>query len=321
MDAIDLQMHLRECSGVSIFTHIRPDGDAVGSTLAWKRIIETNTELPVQIYCPDTIPPKYSFLPGVDDFRQVLESSLHKDLVFVLDCSDLGRLDYLKENLQQHDLIINIDHHITNDRFGRYNLVDPAAAATAEILYLFSLENGLQIDQEAGLALYAALVSDTGFFKYDNTTPETMRISADLLAKGIVPSLVSLKLFDERPYTTLLLLAETLQSLTLDQDKKIAWMSIDDEKIAACGANPAELDGFVNYLRDLEGVEVGILFYHANQGNTKVGLRSKSLDVARVASTFGGGGHPRAAGCTLQGAPAETTRRVLQAVSSSLQEK
>ncbi len=321
METIDLKAILKTVKRISIFSHVRPDGDAIGSSLGLQRILHTNTGLPVYLYCPDVIPAKYDFLPGVEQFLRELEGSVEQDLVFVLDCSDLDRLDYLKEKIQQHPRLINIDHHVTNDFFGKYNLVDTRAAATGEMLYQLSRAWGFHVDFEAALCLYSAIVSDTGSFKYDNTTPETLRITAELLQKGVQPSLVSQRLFDERPYTTLALLGEALKSLTLDQDDKIAWMSIDDDGIEKCGAKPEELDGFVNYLRDIENVEVGIFFYHARVGNTKVGFRSKSMDVARIASAFGGGGHPRAAGCTVEDEPSMVIKRVLNAVHAFVDEQ
>ena len=321
METIDLKAILKTVKRISIFSHVRPDGDAIGSSLGLQRILHTNTGLPVYLYCPDVSPAKYDFLPGVEQFLRELEGSVEQDLVFVLDCSDLDRLDYLKEKIQQHPRLINIDHHVTNDFFGKYNLVDTRAAATGEMLYQLSRAWGFHVDFEAALCLYSAIVSDTGSFKYDNTTPETLRITAELLQKGVQPSLVSQRLFDERPYTTLALLGEALKSLTLDQDDKIAWMSIDDDGIEKCGAKPEELDGFVNYLRDIENVEVGIFFYHARVGNTKVGFRSKSMDVARIASAFGGGGHPRAAGCTVEDEPSMVIKRVLNAVHAFVDEQ
>ncbi len=321
MEAIDLKTILQTVHRVSIFTHVRPDGDAIGSSLGLQRILRTNTGLPVYLYCPDVIPAKYGYLPGVEHFRRDLEGSVKQDLVFVLDCSDLERLEYLKEKLQQHPRLVNIDHHVTNDFFGKYNLVDTRAAATGEMLYQLSRVWGFHVDFEASLCLYSAIASDTGSFKYDNTTPETLRITAELLQKGIQPSLVSQKLFDERPYTTLALLGEALKSLTLEQGGKIAWMRIDDNGIEKCGAKPEELDGFVNYLRDIENAEVGIFFYHARAGNTKVGFRSKSVDVARIASAFGGGGHPRAAGCTVEDAPSTVIKMVLNVVHAAVDEQ
>ncbi len=304
---------LDKCEGVSIFCHIRPDGDAIGSSLGWMQVLSQHTDKPVQVYCPDVIPAKYTFLPGVERFKQVLEGTINNHLVFVLDCSDLDRLDYLKKSVWQAEEIVNIDHHTTNTNFGRYNLVDTSAAATAEIIFQLSRQYSLNIDQDASICLYAAISSDTGSFKYDNTTSTTMRIAGDLLEKDVKPSLVSQKLFDERPYTTMILLAEALKTLSFDRDNRVAWMSMDDERLNKCGSKPEELDGFVNYLRDIQEVEVGIFFYHTSEEKTKIGFRSKSVDVARIAYSFGGGGHPRAAGCTVEGHPSRVTSDVLQA--------
>lgn len=298
---------------IYIFTHVRPDGDAIGSSLALANALKTGHKT-VEVFCPDVIPPRYSFLPGVNIFQDSFAPKGGKDLTFILDCSDLRRLDYMREKVQQLDRIVNIDHHVTNEKFGDLNLIDASAASTGEIIYRI-LQNNYELNYEISLCLYVAVSSDTGSFKYENTTPQTMEIAARLLEKGINPFYVSQKIFDEYPVSTILLLRDALETLQFDETGKIAWMAVDDELLRKHQARSAELDGFVNYVKNIESVEVGIFFHHTDYGETKVGFRSKTVDIASVAHALGGGGHPRAAGCTVKGRPEEVIKKVLQSVS------
>lgn len=313
----ELNYLLRKNDKIAIYTHIRPDGDALGSALAWGRALKKRGK-EIKLFCPDVIPAKYSFLPDVQSFQKELDEAKAGELSFILDCSDLDRLDYFKEKALQSRIIVNIDHHRTNNGFGKINIIDTSAAATAEIIYRLISENGWQLDREISLSLYVAIVSDTGSFKFDNTTPQTLSIASKLLSYGINPSMVSQKIFDERPLSSILLLRDTLNTLKLDNSKKIAWVTVTEEMLEKNGAKPEELDGFVNYVRDIEGVEVGVIFYHTRKGETKVGFRSKGVDVSSIAFSLGGGGHPRAAGCTITGPPEQVVNKVLATVKESI---
>ena len=298
---------------IYIFTHVRPDGDAIGSSLALANALKTEHKN-VEVFCPDVIPSRYSFLPGVETFQDSFIPKEGKGMAFILDCSDLRRLEYMGRKLLRLDRIVNIDHHVTNEKFGDLNLIDSSAASTGEIIYRI-LQNDYELNYEISLCLYVAISSDTGSFKYENTTPQTMEIAARLLEKGVNPFYVSQKIFDEYPVSTIFLLRDALGTLQFDETGKIAWMAVDDALLRKRQANSAELDGFVNYVKNIESVEVGIFFHHTDFEETKVGFRSKTVDIASVAHALGGGGHPRAAGCTIKGRPEEVVKIVLQSVS------
>ncbi|HAP32462.1 MAG TPA: bifunctional oligoribonuclease/PAP phosphatase NrnA [Firmicutes bacterium] len=312
-------LHAHE--NVYILTHILPDGDAIGSALAWGTALRHHGKK-VRIFCPGVVPRKYAFLPGVVAIENQFPANLPLGLVFVLDCGDLERLDYMKERVQSGLTIVNIDHHATNNYFGDYNIVDKSAAATGEMIYQLIQENNLLLSKEISLCLYVAIASDTGSFKYANTTPRVLKIASLLLENGVDPSLVSQKIFDEYPLSTVFLLRDTLNTLQLDQSLRIAWMSLHEDLLESYGAKEEELEGFVNYGKNINGVEVGIFFYHTRNGETKVGFRSKAVvDVGAVAASFGGGGHPRAAGCTIGGWENNVAMdKVIQAVREALLE-
>ena len=305
-----------------ILIHIRPDGDAIGSALALKKALKQRGK-DVQLLCADVIPSKYSFLPGIENFKDHINPNNAETLVFILDCSDLDRLGYMKETvLNLSGVIVNIDHHITNDLFGDFNIVDVNASATAEIIYRLLRENKINIDPEISLCLYVGISSDTGFFKYENTSPRAMCIAAGLLRQGINPSLVSQKIFDELSVPAIKLLSDALATLEFEDEGRIAWMKVRDDMLQKHRAKPEELDGFVNYTKNIEGVEAGIFFYHTDKNlETKIAFRSKTIDVSRIAKKFGGGGHPLAAGCTIKGKQNEVEALVLNAVKKAIKEQ
>ncbi|NLC12055.1 MAG: bifunctional oligoribonuclease/PAP phosphatase NrnA [Firmicutes bacterium] len=292
-----------------IASHVLPDGDSLGSTLSLGLALKKLGKK-VEMLCPDAVPLKYRFLPGSEYLKREIPSSIHEDtIVFILDCSDEERLGDLFTNLSSLP-IINIDHHSSNTYFGQVNIVKEDAAATGQIIF-YLLEQLDLLDPEIALNLYVAIVTDTGSFKFANTTAEAHFICAKLLSFNLEPDVVSQKVFDEKPISTMLLLKEALGSLCLEKHGvKIAWMKVDDQILAKCGASREELDGIVNYARNITGVEVGMLFYLKNEGEIKVALRSKSkINVAKIAEKFGGGGHRQAAGCRFNNLDFETAKR------------
>ncbi|NMB35187.1 MAG: bifunctional oligoribonuclease/PAP phosphatase NrnA [Firmicutes bacterium] len=318
MSKFKLPFELDQYQNIYVFTHIRPDGDALGSTLALRGALKL-LDKSVEIFCADEIPARYSFLPGIEHFRDSVSTAEKRGLAFVLDCNDLYRLGSLKEVASKFDKIVNIDHHVTNNFFGDLNFVDTAASSTGEIIFQFIQDNNLELNKEISLNLYVAIVSDTGSFKFGNTTPLTMYVAGELLKKGVNPSLVGRKLFDEYPLSTLLLLRDCLSEVQFDSTKKIIWTNVYEETLAKNKAKQAELDGFINYLINVQEAKVGVLFFHTGQDKTKIGFRSKSIDVASLAQSLGGGGHPRAAGVTIPGKPEVVVRDVLQIIGERLE--
>jgi len=283
-----------------LISHMLPDGDSIGSLLAMgEGLLSLGKQ--VRLFTPGQIPKKYAFLKG----SELVSSEVLMDdpdvTIIVLDSSDLDRLDLFKEAVSKSRQIINIDHHITNQHFGTLNLVDPSAAATGEIVY--HLLEDLQVKLTGSIAesLYVAIATDTGSFKYDNTTSNTHRVVADLLEFGLSPGTLSQIMFDERPLSFYILLKDALSSLEMYAGRRIAVMSLSKDIRERSGATTDDLDGIVNYTRNIEGIELGILFYVDSNSEVKVGFRSKSLDVSILAGKFNGGGHAKAAGCRLHG--------------------
>lgn len=302
-----------------MISHMLPDGDSIGSLLGMGLGLLSAGKI-ISMFTPGHIPRKYSFLGGAD---HVVHEDYNADpavTVIVLDSSDPDRLGVFKDSVLKSRKIINIDHHVTNQRFGHLNYVDANASATGEIVYGILKDLGISITQDIAEALYVAISADTGSFKYDNTKPYTHRVIADLLEFGLSPGNISQRIFDEHPLPFYILLKEALSSLEMYENRSLALMTISKDIRERIGAATDDLEGIVNYSRNIEGVELGILFYVENESEVKVGFRSRQLDVAVLAGKFNGGGHPRAAGCRMQGSFETVKAKVLKESFDMLRE-
>lgn len=300
---------ITEEKDLALVSHIQPDGDAIGSILALGLALIKNGHS-VQILNPDGVPQIYTFLPGCDLVRSCF---LHvPDTVILLDCSDVDRIGSMKCSISKAKTVINIDHHISNSFFGKINLVDTNASATGEIAYKLIKTLGIEIDSEIASSLYTAIVTDTGSFQFQNTTSETHMIAADLLAYGTDLGVIRNNLWESTPLDSIRLATEILKTLELDESNRIAWVSVPYSIFQSFGATTEHVEGIVNYPKSIRGVEIGIIFKEIEPNIVKVGLRSKSIvDVNKVAQVFGGGGHKRAAGCTIEGTLEDAKRRVI----------
>lgn len=293
-----------------LISHMQPDGDSIGSLLAMGEGLKSIGK-EVRMFTPGFIPRKYSFLNGADQVENDIADCDPEVTAVILDSSDAERMGILKESFMECRTIVNIDHHVTNQGYGTLNLIDPDASAAGEIIYHLLNEIGVQLDYSIAESLYVAISTDTGSFKYDNTTPATHRVTAELLKQGLSPGTLSQRVFDERPMSFYMLLKEAISSLEIYENRKIAVMTLSRDIRQRSGASSDELEGIVNYTRNIEGVELGILFYVENGSEVKVGFRSKTVDVSALAGRLNGGGHARAAGCRLYEDYQTVKRKVL----------
>ncbi|HHX87934.1 MAG TPA: bifunctional oligoribonuclease/PAP phosphatase NrnA [Firmicutes bacterium] len=300
-----------------LVSHVLPDGDSVGSLLALGEALQQLGKQ-VGMFIPGVVPHKYRFLKGS---RQIADDLVYdgRSTIIALDCSDLDRVGEFKAQIERAPKLVNIDHHISNQYFGTINLVNTLASATGEIVFSLLSEMGVNFTPSMATALYVALATDTGSFKFENTTPDTHRIAAALIERGSNPGTISQRVFDQRPLHYFLLLKEALSTLELYCQQRIAVLTISRDMLDLCGATEEDMDGIVNYSRNIEGVELGLLLYTGNNQVIKVGFRSAQLDVSKLAAKFGGGGHAKAAGCRVPGSYLEVKTRVLQEAEKSLQ--
>lgn len=291
---------------IVLCTHVSPDGDTLGSTLGLARFLRQQGKQ-VTVFCDDIISANFSFLSGIGECRRPQEGEhLQPDLLVVVDASSADRIGIVGEVVQPKQLL-NIDHHISNTRFAEYLYLDAQAAAVGEIMSELFEANGWAMDSEIATCFYTAISTDCGSFRYANTTAKTMRQAAKLLEYGVRPNEISDSL-DMRDRATVELLSRVLPSLSFAYEGRVAYLTVPNELYS----KEAQTDSFVSYPRYIEGVDVGILFKAVEPEVTRVSLRSRTVDVAKVALSFGGGGHIRAAGCTIK-APVEQAREQLLA--------
>ena len=294
---------LRQAEKLLITTHENPDGDALGSLLAMHWVLEQLGKDSLMFMSPDEFPlpweyRSWSFDRGMTG--EPPEDVAERTIVF-LDCGNIDRMpvDFLKrEGLH----VLNIDHHHDNTRFGTVNLVVPHASCTAEIVWGLAKELGAQITPEIADALYVALVTDTGRFMYENTTPEAHRMACELIEAGVEPHTVYRRLYEDLPFRRLLLLQRALASVERLDDGTITLACLTKDDFEQTGSPETDSEGIVDHVRAVEGTKVAVLvrdlLADERRGLRKVSLRATdgSVDVSQIARQMGGGGHPQAAG-------------------------
>lgn len=315
----DIAAALRRAESVLVCGHVMPDGDSIGSVLALGLILEGMGKK-VTMAGPDPVPEIYDFLPGLEKYRVGLPPEGGFDTLAVLDCSVPDRLGQGYQELLSGDTdIIILDHHASSSCFGKYRYVDPAASAVGEIIYDLITEMGLEITREVAVCLYTAIVTDTGSFQYDSTTPGTLRRVANLMEIGVPAAQVNIRIYEEKPKAVYQLLCLALGTLAASPCGKVTWMTVTRETLKVSGALDEHTEGLVNYAKSIRGVEVGMLFREIEDGSYKVSFRSKDdVDVNRLAALFGGGGHPHASGCSMRGDLGEIKERVVSAAVSAV---
>jgi phosphoesterase RecJ-like protein len=298
-----------------ITSHIRPDGDGLGSGLAlYWMLLSLGKEAVVVV--KDHVPPAYSVLPGSDRITVQSDVTEDFDAVFIIECSDVERpgLPGLKRQF-----VVNIDHHATTVPFGDINWIDSTAAAVGEMIYNLCKALGVEITKEIAECIYTALLTDTGSFHFSNTTERTLKIASELVRRGVAPARISQALFYSYPFSKIRLMGLVLSTIERDESGRIAWVKLDSEMMLEAGASEEDSDGIVNHALSIDEVEAVAFFKELSSDVYRVSLRSKGKNnVAKVAEMFGGGGHRNAAGCRINGEFEEVKRRVVEALQAAV---
>ncbi|WP_308639288.1 DHH family phosphoesterase [Paenibacillus silvisoli] len=311
---------MRDGNRFLVVSHVQPDGDAISSTLTVGWLLRQLGKQAVMIN-EGAVPVRLQFMDASADIVNHSKQPLTEtfDRIIAIDCADYRRIGSVKEIFAESAQLLNIDHHPTNDAFGTANLIRIDAAATVEILYDLIEFGGIPLDREAATAIYTGLLTDTGGFRYSNTTPRVMHAASRMLEENVAGHWIANHLLEQMTKPQLLLLQRGLSRLTFSDDNRIAWLYIAFADMAETGAVGDDLEGLVNYALNVEGVDVGILFKETENGDVKVSMRSSGkADVAAIAQSFGGGGHVRAAGCRVELAMQEAMASVVQAVREAL---
>ena len=316
---------LRSARRVLTICHENPEADALGSALAIAMLVEAGGGVATPV-CADPMPAMYKFLPGMDRFRQEPDPTLDYDLLVVGDCGELERIGPVLEShrgLFERVPILDIDHHLSNRRFGAVDWVDPDSSATCEMVTLLARRMGVPLTSGNGMlaaALAAGVIMDTANFQHSNTTPRTLVVAASLREAGAPLSEIARRLYRSKPNTQLVLFGRVLARMGTDLEGRLVWSTLELADLAAAGAGSAESEGLVDMLAQSETSEASILFKEVDgDGSTRVSIRTREggVDATVLAGTFGGGGHARASGATLQ-LPLDEARRVVLARAATL---
>lgn len=307
---------LEHSRNVLVVSHVDPDGDALGTQLAFATFLKKNGKK-VFLVREDEIPQKYLFLPGVDEIKQIHEimDGFSPEAAVVLECPKLSRAGNIVKKLDESCRIINIDHHQDNEEFGEINWIDQQASSVGEMVFEYFDAIGYGIDESSAVQLYTSILTDTGRFRFDSTTPRTMEIAGKLIQAGADPRVICDQVYYNLPLSTIKLIGHALDRAEFAANHKVCILSLGKKDIRKRGARLSDTEGLAEYTLYGKGIEVGILLKEGDDGITRVSLRSRGkVNVADLAARFDGGGHPRAAGCSIEKNLEDTKKEILKAL-------
>ena len=318
----DLRAVLETTGRVVLTTHLNADGDGVGSEAAVARFLVARG-VTVTLVNPTPVPPNLRFL--IDDFEAYTPADpegeralLEADLLLVLDTSEASRLGAVADRLATSRVAV-IDHHpASSESLGELVVRDTTACATGELIYDFLTLGGEPLAEAEAMALYVAIVTDTGSFRFSNTTPRAHAIAAQLLEVGVDPADLYRRLYAQQTAASLKLMRAALDTLVVDEEHGISWITLTHEALREAGAQSEDAEGLVEYPRRIRGIEVALLFRELSRNRTKVSLRSNGVrDVSGIAQELGGGGHPKASGVLIELPVARAIEVVVEAVRAA----
>lgn len=293
---------IRNAKNILILSHINPDGDCIGTASALALLLKKHFNKDSVLVNNSKIPEIYRFLPLSENFKtyEEVENKEDFDTVITVDCAAKDRLTSAIKAFDKAETTINFDHHKTNPYFAKYNYVFGDLSSAGEVLYNFAKNAGLSFDKDIANCLYTAILTDTGGFKFENTTAETFRAVADLMEYGINPCLIYRCCYESKPLEMVKLNAHAVSKSCFLCNGKLAYTIITLDDMKTNKALNEHTDGIVEVLRQVNSVDIAFVIKETDDGCSKISLRSKTSDVSKIAAAFNGGGHTFAAGCTIK---------------------
>ncbi len=313
-----LEELVADAGSIAVSGHVRPDGDCIASVMSVYQYLKKNMpKKEVKVFLEKPAP-VFSCIQGIEEIDSVMEDEKVYDLFLILDCS-LDRIGKALPIAERAKKRVNIDHHISNEGTGDVNILKPTASSTCEVV--FDLLDHDKLDKEIAKTLYLGIIHDTGVFKYSNTSSVTLFIAGVLIGYGFdFPRLIDETFYEKTQEQNRILGRALLDSKRILGGKGIVSV-VNRKQMEEYGVGPGDLDGIISQLRITKGVECALFLYETKEGEYKVSMRSNSIvNVAKVAASFGGGGHIRAAGCTMTGEPEEIIGRLAKSLEEQLRE-
>lgn len=301
---------------IALFLHINPDGDTIGSTLAIQLAL-SKLGIESDVYCENEVPIRFNYLKGVESIKTTLVGDY--TAYMAVDVSCVSRVGIFQNDFERFKNTYSLDHHISNDFFAKYNLVNDCPA-NAENAYKFIKELGVKIDKDIANCLATGLLTDTGNLKHVGVTGETIRILADLVDLGADLNLINFKMFNEQSVERARLFGLTMSNIKYLEDGKVGIITISKQNMLLCGAKDGDTEGFIDFVMGIRGVLVGACLLEKEENKFKISLRGKGVNVNEIASVFGGGGHILASGCQINGNYYEVLDKLSYAIKSHIPE-
>ncbi len=316
MNYTTLSDAIKSSKNILIITHVNPDGDTLGSMCGMYSIIEQNFKKKCDMMVVSKIPAVYEFLPNVEKIKCVdeFDTSRVYDLVINVDVAALDRICDGQIFFEKAVKTAHIDHHKTSSNYAGINIIKPEASSTAEVIIDISNELNWTLNYDAALALYVGILTDTGSFRFDNTSSTALKYAAQLVELGVKPSYVYPKVYESDSKTIVMFQAHIVSKAQFLDDDKIAYAVVYRKDMEKFGAGDDAMEGLTEKLRAVVTTQVSFVVKEMKAGTSKVSMRSKTIDVAKICEVFGGGGHTLAAGCTIKAAPDAAVKKILEEV-------
>ena len=296
----DLDSLIKQSKKILLLSHMNPDGDTLGSMCALYSMIYKRFKIKADMNVVSNIPYNNKFLPNVDLAERYYDKSLVYDLVITLDVAAIDRVMDSKILFDKAKCTVNIDHHKTNPKFGNYQIIEADASSCGEVLFNYFKAHNWVLTEDAAICLYTAIMTDTGNFRFENTSSNTFRAAADLVDTGANPNYIYKKCYETKTKNYVMFQNYCVNKAVFIEDNKIAYTTVYKKDLEKFSAGDDYTDGIAETLRAIDTTEVSFVAKEVESKLTKISMRSKKADVATICTKFGGGGHTFAAGCTIK---------------------
>ena len=306
---------LEKARNILIISHVNPDGDTLGASVAmFLALSKKYSDKEIIVTALNSIPELYEFVPSIEKITPIENLVPDKifDIAIAVDVASKDRMTKALNFFEQAKMTVNIDHHKTNNEYGNINFVEPNASSASEVVFKLLKNCNFEIDEAVADCLYTGIMTDTGSFRYENTSEHTFEIASELIALGANPCKISKAYYDCRPKAMVSLHAYAVCNATFLFNDKVAYTYVTKEAFEKCHAKDEHTDGIAELLRQIKTVELAFVLKETSMGHTKISMRSKSIDCAKLCEKYDGGGHAHAAGCTIKKPPQIALDKLLE---------
>ena len=305
---------IKSSKKILLLSHMNPDGDTLGSMCAMYSMILNRFKIKPDMSVVSSIPFNYKFLPNIDMAQRYYDKSLVYDLVISLDVASIERTLEMEQIFNKAKVSVNIDHHKTNPGFGMYQIIEPDASSCGEVLFNYFQTNNWKVTNDAAICLYTAIMTDTGNFRFENTSSNVFRVCSKLVEAGANPNYIYKQCYETKTKNFVLFQNYCVNKAVFIEDNKIAYTTVYKKDLEKFAAGDDYTDGIAETLRAIQTTEVAFVAKEVDNKLTKISMRSKKNDVAEICAKFGGGGHTYAAGCTIKSSMTDAINKLLKEI-------